>query len=72
LTYIVEILNIISMGPFSKGTALFCSLAVLGGGHMIDNRFNIIGIINPILSPAHQIVDGDGGGDFMTENPVQV
>ena len=68
---IVEILNMIAACPVAEDFPLFCSFGILCGGDVIDHSFDFSRVKNAVHAAGAEVVDGNGCGNFMTENPVQ-
>ncbi len=64
--------NFVTPSPVPQHFGLQGGLAVFGGGDVIDHRLDLGGIENPVLVPPHQVGNGDGGGDLVTQHPVKI
>ncbi len=67
-----KVLDLVTMCPIPQHFGLQRGLAVLGGGHMVDDRLDLGIVVNPVLTPPDQISNGHGGGDLVTQNPVEI
>ena len=50
---------------------LFCGFGILCGGDVIDHSLDFRRVKNAVHTAGAEVVDGNGCGNFMTENPVQ-
>ena len=66
-----KIRDLVAAGPVPQDLSLGGGLGIFGRGDVVDDRFDAVGIENPVLAPADQVVDGHRGGDFMAENRIQ-
>ena len=69
---IEEIGDFVAARPVAQHLGLHGGFAVLGRGHMIDDRLDLAAVENPVLAAPDEIGDGHRGGDFVAENPVEV
>ena len=65
-----EILDAVAAGPFPHDLPLGGGFGILGRGHMVDDRLDLVRVKDPVLSPGFQVQNGRGRGDFVAEYPV--
>lgn len=58
-------------GPVTEHLSLRSGFGILGRGNMVNHGFDPRRIKHPVLAPGDQIIDRNGGGDFMAEHGVQ-
>lgn len=70
--HVKEILNLMTPSPVPHDLGLGGGLGILGRGYMINNRFDSALVNHAVHTLVHQIHDGDGGGDFMAHDHIDI
>ena len=69
--HVEKVFYAVAACPVAQDLCLRSCLGVFAGSDMIDNGFNSGGVKNTVLVAPNQVIDGNGGGDFVAEDNVQ-
>jgi hypothetical protein len=69
--YVKKVFDTMPPRPVPEDLTLFCGLGVFGRTHMVNDHLDPGSIKDLIHAFCNKIVDGNGGGDFMAEHPIQ-
>ena len=64
--------DLVTAGPVAQHLRLQRGFAVLRRGDVVNDRFDLVIVENPVLVPRLEVGNSHRGGDFVAQHPIEV